>query len=68
MYPAAGQGGCSYTGNAGGATVMETPTETNANEDIGSAANASPARAVLAGERRRDLMSMMTSLRDLNRG
>jgi hypothetical protein len=45
---------------------METPTETNAKEDIGSAANASPAMAALAGLRRRDLLSMMTSLRCLN--
>jgi hypothetical protein len=66
MYPTAGQGGCTYTGKAGGATVMETPTETNAKEDIGSAANASPAMAALAELRRRDLLSMMTSLRCLN--
>jgi hypothetical protein len=45
---------------------METPTETNAKEDIGSAANASPAMAALAGLGRRDLLSMMTSLRCLN--
>jgi hypothetical protein len=68
MYPTAGQGGCTYTGKAGGATVIETPTETNAKEDIGSAANATPAMTARAGERRRDLLSMMTSLRYLNGG
>ena len=43
--------------------LMETPTDTNAKDAIGSAANARPARAARAGVRRCDLLAMMTSLR-----
>jgi hypothetical protein len=36
MYPATGQAGCVYTGIAGGATVIPTPTATAARETGGA--------------------------------
>lgn len=45
--------------------LMDTPTDTNAKDAIGNAANARAARAARAGVRRCDFLSMMTSLRSL---
>jgi hypothetical protein len=46
--------------------LTEMPTDTNAKDAIGSAANARPARMARAGVRRCDFLSMMTSLRSLS--
>src|SRR2546421_7823877 len=44
MYPSTGQGGCSTTGNTGGATAIDTPTCANEDETE-SAAHSSAAKA-----------------------
>ena len=45
--------------------LMETPTDTNAKDAIGSTANARPAKAARAGVRRCEFLPMMTSLQSL---